>query len=73
MLTTTLLDRPLASRFTYRENRVPHYQRLFQAHDGVRQWNKVCLPLSHISLSLSMPISVCAAGAEETCNVVNAD
>ncbi|KAL2358920.1 hypothetical protein BJ546DRAFT_961609 [Cryomyces antarcticus] len=23
-----------------RENRVPHYQRLFQKHDGVRQWNK---------------------------------
>lgn len=24
-----------------RENRVPHYQRLFQKNDGVRQWNKV--------------------------------
>ncbi|KAM0800884.1 hypothetical protein BDR22DRAFT_849613 [Usnea florida] len=23
-----------------RENRVPHYQRLFQNNDGVRQWNK---------------------------------
>lgn len=27
--------------WTYRENRVPHYQRLFQKHDGLRQWNKV--------------------------------
>ena len=31
----------LEHRFLYRENRVPHYQRLFQKHDGVRQWNKV--------------------------------
>lgn len=29
--------------FVNRENRVPHYQRLFQKHDGVRQWNKVSL------------------------------
>ena len=28
-------------RFLYRENRVPHYQRLFQRHDGKRQWWKV--------------------------------
>ena len=27
--------------FVNRENRVPHYQRLFQRHDGLRQWNKV--------------------------------
>ncbi|PWW77452.1 hypothetical protein C7212DRAFT_314313 [Tuber magnatum] len=26
--------------FVYRENRVPHYQRLFQKNDGVRQWHK---------------------------------
>ncbi|OJD31350.1 transcription factor c6 [Diplodia corticola] len=26
--------------FVNRENRVPHYQRLFQKHDGIRQWNK---------------------------------
>ncbi|KAL1627792.1 hypothetical protein UCDDS831_g05359 [Diplodia seriata] len=26
--------------FVNRENRVPYYQRLFQKHDGVRQWNK---------------------------------
>ncbi|KAG0137060.1 hypothetical protein HOY82DRAFT_478032, partial [Tuber indicum] len=26
--------------FVYRENRVPHYQRLFQKNDGVRQWYK---------------------------------
>ncbi|OCK85595.1 hypothetical protein K432DRAFT_342797 [Lepidopterella palustris CBS 459.81] len=26
--------------FVNRENRVPHYQRLFQRHDGVRQWWK---------------------------------
>lgn len=25
----------------FRENRVPHYQRLFQNHDGKRQWWKV--------------------------------
>jgi len=27
--------------FVYRENRVPFYQRLFQSHDGKRQWWKV--------------------------------
>ncbi|KIX05880.1 uncharacterized protein Z518_03853 [Rhinocladiella mackenziei CBS 650.93] len=27
--------------FVYRENRVPYYQRLFQNHDGKRQWWKV--------------------------------
>ncbi|KAL1971624.1 hypothetical protein VTN31DRAFT_2245 [Thermomyces dupontii] len=26
--------------FIYRENRVPYYQRLYQAHDGKRQWWK---------------------------------
>ncbi|OCL00046.1 uncharacterized protein K441DRAFT_602159 [Cenococcum geophilum 1.58] len=26
--------------FVYRPNRVPEYQRLFQKHDGVRQWWK---------------------------------
>ncbi|RPB12701.1 hypothetical protein P167DRAFT_535710, partial [Morchella conica CCBAS932] len=26
--------------FLYRENRVTHYQRLFQRHDGLRQWVK---------------------------------
>lgn len=25
----------------FRENRVPYYQRLFQQHDGKRQWYKV--------------------------------
>ncbi|KAL4886932.1 hypothetical protein BJY04DRAFT_212900 [Aspergillus karnatakaensis] len=25
-------------RFVFRENRVPYYQRLFQSHDGKRQW-----------------------------------
>jgi hypothetical protein len=30
-----------SSRFVYRENRVPYYQRLFQNHDGKRQWWKV--------------------------------
>ncbi|KAF2398128.1 hypothetical protein EJ06DRAFT_124039 [Trichodelitschia bisporula] len=34
--------------FVYRENRVPHYQRLFQRHDGLRQWNKT--PRSKILL-----------------------
>jgi hypothetical protein len=28
-------------RFVFRENRVPYYQRLFQQHDGKRQWWKV--------------------------------
>lgn len=41
--------------FIYRENRVPYFQRLFQAHDGVRQWNKVSsqsLPIpSYFALS----------------------
>ncbi|GAT26080.1 hypothetical protein RIB2604_02006590 [Aspergillus luchuensis] len=27
-------------RFVFRENRVPYYQRLFQQHDGKRQWWK---------------------------------
>jgi hypothetical protein len=27
--------------FVFRENRVPYYQRLFQRHDGLRQWHKV--------------------------------
>ncbi|KAG0157887.1 hypothetical protein PDIDSM_5399 [Penicillium digitatum] len=26
--------------FVFRENRVPYYQRLFQNHDGKRQWWK---------------------------------
>ncbi|GME35165.1 Transcription factor c6 [Neofusicoccum parvum] len=26
--------------FVNRENRVPYYQRLFQRHDGLRQWQK---------------------------------
>ncbi|OQV03865.1 hypothetical protein CLAIMM_08851 [Cladophialophora immunda] len=26
--------------FVYRDNRVPYYQRLFQKHDGKRQWWK---------------------------------
>lgn len=26
--------------FYNRVNRVPYYQRLFQQHDGVRQWNR---------------------------------
>ncbi|KAF2014600.1 hypothetical protein BU24DRAFT_463377 [Aaosphaeria arxii CBS 175.79] len=26
--------------FVNRENRVPHYQRLFQKHDGLRLWEK---------------------------------
>jgi hypothetical protein len=27
--------------FVNRVNRVPYYQRLFQRHDGLRQWQKV--------------------------------
>ncbi|KAF2673003.1 hypothetical protein BT63DRAFT_143401 [Microthyrium microscopicum] len=34
--------------FVYRENRVPHYQRLFQKVDGVRQWQKT--PKSNLYL-----------------------
>lgn len=34
------------SSFVYRENRVPHYQRLLQKHDGKRQWWKVSEPFS---------------------------
>ncbi|KAF2792972.1 hypothetical protein K505DRAFT_375648 [Melanomma pulvis-pyrius CBS 109.77] len=26
--------------WVYRENRVPHYQREFQKHDGLRLWEK---------------------------------
>ncbi|EED14937.1 conserved hypothetical protein [Talaromyces stipitatus ATCC 10500] len=31
---------PRFAGFVYRENRVPYYQRLFQSHDGKRQWWK---------------------------------
>ncbi|CRG83144.1 hypothetical protein PISL3812_00492 [Talaromyces islandicus] len=31
---------PRLAGFVYRENRVPYYQRLFQQHDGKRQWWK---------------------------------
>ncbi|KAK8205035.1 hypothetical protein IWZ01DRAFT_485834 [Phyllosticta capitalensis] len=27
--------------WVFRQNNVPHYQRLFQKHDGLRQWQKV--------------------------------
>ncbi|OKO91594.1 hypothetical protein PENSUB_13001 [Penicillium subrubescens] len=30
----------VAIAFVFRENRVPYYQRLFQNHDGKRQWWK---------------------------------
>ena len=38
-----------------RENRVPHYQRLFQKNDGVRYWNKVrfCLRVLRFASWLS--------------------
>ncbi|OJJ44119.1 hypothetical protein ASPZODRAFT_834490 [Penicilliopsis zonata CBS 506.65] len=29
---------PRMAGFVFRENRVPYYQRLFQKHDGKRQW-----------------------------------
>ncbi|KAB8239488.1 cytochrome c oxidase subunit 7 [Aspergillus alliaceus] len=31
---------PHSPSFVFRENRVPFYQRLFQQHDGKRQWWK---------------------------------
>lgn len=31
---------PRMAGFVFRENRVPYYQRLFQQHDGKRQWWK---------------------------------
>ncbi|KAL1967344.1 hypothetical protein VTN77DRAFT_3390 [Rasamsonia byssochlamydoides] len=31
---------PRLAGFVFRENRVPYYQRLFQQHDGKRQWWK---------------------------------
>ncbi|RDW81226.1 cytochrome c oxidase subunit 7 [Aspergillus mulundensis] len=31
---------PRMAVFVFRENRVPYYQRLFQQHDGKRQWYK---------------------------------
>lgn len=33
--------------FVMRENRVPYYQRLFQNHDGKRQWWKVSDHFTH--------------------------
>ncbi|KPI39380.1 uncharacterized protein AB675_5023 [Cyphellophora attinorum] len=41
--TRAQLFRPAARQqwgFVHRENRVPYYQRLFQNHDGKRQWHK---------------------------------
>jgi hypothetical protein len=38
----TVTDAVPSPSFVYRENRVPYYQRLFQSHDGKRQWWKVC-------------------------------
>ncbi|THC90711.1 hypothetical protein EYZ11_009822 [Aspergillus tanneri] len=32
---------PRMAGFVFRENRVPYYQRLFQQHDGQRQWWQV--------------------------------
>lgn len=40
----------LSHSFMYRENRVPYYQRLFQSHDGKRQWWQVRSILSSIHL-----------------------
>ncbi|OCT44076.1 hypothetical protein CLCR_00727 [Cladophialophora carrionii] len=34
-------DRSVYRVLVFRENRVPYYQRLFQNHDGKRQWWKV--------------------------------
>ena len=31
----------------YKENKVPHYQRLYQRNDGVRLWMKVRIPGFH--------------------------
>ena len=28
----------------FRKNNVPEWQRLHQNHDGLRQWEKVCIP-----------------------------
>ncbi|CAI7612960.1 unnamed protein product [Penicillium crustosum] len=40
--------------FVFRENRVPYYQRLFQNHDGKRQWWKVStLRKGHLCPQLS--------------------
>ena len=54
-----MLTSPLSPlRWLYRENRVPHYQRLFQRDDGLRQWWKVgltCHRLEHLSLPPNPP------------------
>lgn len=39
----TYTDCSCSHSFVFRENRVPYYQRLFQNHDGKRQWWKVSL------------------------------
>ena len=39
-----LADRCICiSRIMYKQNKVPHYQHLYQKNDGVRQWWKVWL------------------------------
>jgi len=53
---------PIDRRFLYRENRVPHYQRLFQKNDGVRLWNK-----TPISKFLLYPYYVTLAGTLSGC------
>lgn len=42
----------------FRENRVPYYQRLFQNHDGKRQWWKVSLgPIDSYAFNAPRQIS----------------
>ncbi|KAF2862083.1 hypothetical protein K470DRAFT_275691 [Piedraia hortae CBS 480.64] len=40
MRTTVMRSAGMKFPGLYRPNRVPEWQRLFQNHDGVRQWNK---------------------------------
>ncbi|RLL98765.1 hypothetical protein CFD26_103276 [Aspergillus turcosus] len=55
---------PRMAGFVFRENRVPYYQRLFQQHDGKRQWWK-----TERSKWIMYPylISVYGMGAGEFC------
>lgn len=52
--------------FLYRENRVPHYQRLFQKNDGVRQWNKVRAGAFRFFVSLAIHVEKEHGGMKES-------
>jgi hypothetical protein len=56
--------------FVFRENRVPHYQRLFQRKDGVADRWRVCLPLLLPSLAVRYCGNECMVTKKRTRTVI---